>query len=288
VELSDAGFVLPDLDVALWSDDEESEQFEQVSIGARGYFSNQIRVTRALADGVCHTPVPPGPGQETRGWTFGGIDELDDAQLRRLLNNLDEVPLRGMTLLLPLTDGQLAMLGTTASIAGLSQTSTKVTAAGLAHLASLPSLKDLSLTSIKLTADGMRQIGRCEGLLSLGLNDPGVKDADLAPISRLTSLRILDISGAKKLTGKCAAVFEPLVNLECLSLFETKIDDRVCDVLAVLPALRQVVLYDSLVTDRGVRRLAELKRLQFLNVSGGRVSDAARDAVRTRTGAVVV
>ena len=287
VELTGAGFVLPDLDVAFWPPDDESEPFQQASVAKRGYFSNELRVGQALAAGVCHSPIPPGPGEPARGWSFSLNDELGDDGLKQLISNLNEVPLPGMSLLGLENDRQLAMLGSTASIAGVRLTLAEVTAAGLAHLASLPSLTELSLTHVQLPAKGMEEIGRCEGLLSLALTETGVGDGDLTPLSQLTSLRVLDVTGAK-ITGKSAAVFEPLVDLECLCLYETKIDDRVCDVLAGLPSLRQLVLYECRVTDRGVRRLADLKRLQFLNANGRGITDAAKDAVRARTGARVI
>jgi hypothetical protein len=287
VELTESGFVLPDLDVAFWPPDDESEPFQQASVAKRGYFSNAIRVERALAAGVCHPPIPPGPGEPTRGWAFSVNDELGDDGLRQLISNLNEVPLLGMSLSGLHNDRHLAMLGSTASIADINLTLAEVTAVGLAHLASLPSLTELSLTHIQFPANGMEAIGRCGGLLSLTLEQTGAKDADLTPLSQLTSLRILDVTGAK-ITGKSAAVFEPLVDLECLCLSETKIDDRVCDVLAGLPRLRQLVLFECRVTDRGVRRLADLKQLQFLNANGRGISDAAKDAVRARTGALVV
>ncbi len=115
----------------------------------------------------------------------------------------------------PITDAALTYLSKL-KLTSLNLTSTKVK--DLAPLKNMKSLVELSVPSTPLTSKGMQIIGGLSNLVTLNLTATKIRDNDLVPLTKLTKLKFLELSGCENLTAK--AVDQLTVELEpCQVIF---------------------------------------------------------------------
>lgn len=118
-------------------------------------------------------------------------------------------------------------------------------------------------------------------MVSLRIDNPQVKDADLQGIEELTELRQLELNDSQ-ITGEGLQLLKGLKRLVALRLFcGKKITDKAVENIADLKQLRELDLrvlddgqYEQL-TDAGVEHLKGLTELQKLSLSGHIITDAA-------------
>jgi hypothetical protein len=138
---------------------------------------------------------------------------------------------------LPVTDADLAGIGSLASLHDLSLNGTRVTDAGLAHLRGLPEIVTLYLAKTAVTDAGMEDVSTLHSLEHLSLRRTAVGDAGLPPIGTMTSLERLYLS-ATQVTSAGLGHLKGLTNLKTLQLFEDEIDAAsVEDLKTALPEL---------------------------------------------------
>ena len=101
-----------------------------------------------------------------------------------------------------------------------------------------------------------------------------VTDAGLALLVKLQpNLRRLDLGWTVSLTHEGYAHLKQLTKLEELKMHAPKFDDRSASAIAQLP-LRRLSMRNTAITDRTMKRLASMKRLEHLDIFGaGKVTD---------------
>ncbi len=109
----------------------------------------------------------------------------------------------------PITDAALTYLSKL-KLTSLNLTATKVK--DLGPLKNMKSLVELSVPSTPLTSKGMQVIGGLSNLVTLNLTATKIRDNDLVPLTKLTKLKFLELSGCENLTPK--AVDQLTVELE--------------------------------------------------------------------------
>ncbi len=175
----------------------------------------------------------------------------------------------------------------------------EVTDNGIATLAKMKSLEDLDISSKNITDAGMIQLSKCNSLKSLSLNGGQMTNAGLARLAKLKTLTKLSLWLRRtQVTGSGLTVLKelPLLtkfkvhnidfgeagmahlaglkSLEHLEIYApegTITDDDLGD-LSRITSLKnlQITVHDSsqsLITDRGLAHLANLKALEFLTIS---------------------
>jgi hypothetical protein len=124
------------------------------------------------------------------------------------------------------------------------------------RFAGMPEIKSLVFESTDLTDKGLETIAELPNITSLILyGSPGVGDAGLVTLSRNRSL-------------------------ETLSLGNIGVTDDGLAALRSFPCLKELIVYRDvarprLLTDRAVKHLSTLTKLNKLSVTGGWISDAA-------------
>jgi len=120
--------------------------------------------------------------------------KVTDAGMEHLVKCLS---LRDVTLSVPIHGGGLRHLAGCPSLRRLSIWRTEVVGEDLAELARYPTLEELSLCRIRLGRTGAAHVGRLSKVhtLRMYLLQGGLTDDDLAEISRMTSLEVLQIFG---------------------------------------------------------------------------------------------
>jgi Leucine-rich repeat (LRR) protein len=205
----------------------------------------------------------------------------------------------------------------------LSAGGNKITGAGLQVLRLLPKLKSLDLRGVQrrnagdcwsasVTDGDLELIGSLVGLETLKLGrgtglSPGprsegdrsgnsesecritggikVTDRGLRQLTRLKSLRSLDVSGSH-VTQEGLGVLSSIAHLEYLSLWGcTEIGDLSAPHLAALVSLRELDLTDTVISDKGLDELAKAPALRRLHVSGTRVTAAGARGFQERNAA---
>jgi uncharacterized membrane protein len=102
-------------------------------------------------------------------------------------------------------------------------------------------------------------VAAADAIVELNLQDAFLDDDELANIGRFTQLTRLRLSH-NELTDRTVASLRGLTRLERLKLYANPgITDASVDVLAALPALQRVDLWQTSITDAGLARLRELR-----------------------------
>lgn len=174
---------------------------------------------------------------------------------------------------------------------------TRVTDAGLWQLMKLPRLVSLDLRNTHVTDDGLRTLYHNQ-LTSLDLSNTVITDAGLKEIKRLTQLTALKLNDTK-VTDACLKELLGLTKLRLLEVNGNVVTDRSLKSLAdagLVHALwlahmyeferpksdaevRSLNLYDTAVTDAGLRELHRLRQLNNLRLREDVVTDAALKAL---------
>jgi hypothetical protein len=105
------------------------------------------------------------------------------------------------------------------------------------------------------------------------LDTPTIGDADMHLLAALHTLEGFHL-GDSRITDAAAEHLRGLPKLKWAWLMKTRVGDRVAEALAASsPRLRDLDLEDTRLTDRGLRRLAHLAKLEQLNLRGTAVTD---------------
>ena len=150
----------------------------------------------------------------------------------------------------------------------------QITDAGFAHLAGLKRLKTLRIYTGRLTSAGTKHLVNLNQLTVLDLS-ADMSDEALEPISKLESLEQLNLMG-HKLTEAGVVHLQGLKNLKQLLLQNTLVGDRGLEKLATMTALQRLYLNGSfgiLITDAGVEHLRKLHDLEVLNLNQAGITD---------------
>ncbi|GBG26818.1 F-box/LRR-repeat protein 7 [Hondaea fermentalgiana] len=197
---------------------------------------------------------------------FCSVDDLG-AQHLSCLRNLRSLVLAQN----PITAAAVPCLTQLVALEHLDVTQCSSLGNGAAQLLSLPSLKSLSLEYVPVVrlADD-ENFGQ---LQELNLSNTSVDDRSLAILAkRARSLRSLKLESCR-ITASGLAHLVALVHLHTLDLSETDLDDDSMRHVAVLPALVDLNLFQSGVSDAGVSILAQrLYSLERLNIDTGDIS----------------
>jgi hypothetical protein len=180
---------------------------------------------------------------------------------------------------------------------------------GLQDLSRLPELEWLSISGAQEVSDvGLESLVSLEHLSQLGIGMTSVSDVGLESVGMLDNLVYLDLT-VTSVGDEGISHLNGLRKLESLSLVATKITDEALKTLARLPALqildiRGCNLTDAglahlanapsltrltafktksgggLITDKGLNSLSTIKTLQFVDLSGNRISQSGVQSFR--------
>lgn len=107
-------------------------------------------------------------------------------------------------------------------------------------------------------------------LFALHAQGSAIGDRQIADLSPLSGLRVLDLSGTR-VTDAGLVHLLGMDGLEHLSLWDTQVTDAGLSVVGRLPALRHLGLGNTRVSDAGLRSLRGLEGLRVLQLWGTRV-----------------
>jgi hypothetical protein len=184
-----------------------------------------------------------------RGTNAGGQSVLPVVELKQILSldltdcSISDSDLKG---LVPLSLGQIQLAGTA------------ITDAGMEHLAKMKTLALVNVEGTKVGDDGLAKLVTLPQLGDLWINDTQVTDAGLRQLSSAPNIWRLSIGGAsvsdaslKHLTG--------LKKLSSLWVKSSAVSDVGLRTLITAPILRQVMLYDSQVTQQTIDQLKKTR-----------------------------
>jgi len=132
--------------------------------------------------------------------------------------------------------------------------------AGFEALCGIKSLISLELMSAALPLKQLELLGNLKKLESLGLFATGVSDRELKFLSRLRRLKTVDLSRNKGVTDDTVKVLAKLPLLEDLSLWETGITAQSIDALMGMKNLRELSIAQTAISRAAEKRL--MKSLQ--------------------------
>jgi hypothetical protein len=199
---------------------------------------------------------------------------IDDALMATIgkLGHLQDLRIDGS----PLTDAGLVHLRGLTRLEELHIDNTPgVTDAGMVHLAGLKRLRVLHIVDSGVKGPGLASLVGLNRLEELDLSIP-VTDADLAPISRLVSLRHFFLYGdSPRLTDAGLVHLKRLTNLKALTLTSTLLTDAGLAHLSGLTNLEELALNGSPtpgITSAGLVHFKDMKRLWGLQLAGSNVA----------------
>jgi hypothetical protein len=166
------------------------------------------------------------------------------------LTNLDTLLLSTTAV----TDAGLAALKDLSKLERLYLADTAITDAGLKHLAGLEKLTTLSLERTDITDAGLQQLSGLKNLETLLLDGTNITDDGLAHLAVLGKLRHLYLSNCK-IGGPGVSHLKPLEKLESLSLSSNAVGNDAVKVIAAVPSLKHVELYETGFTREGIVKL---------------------------------
>jgi Leucine-rich repeat (LRR) protein len=128
----------------------------------------------------------------------------------------------------------------------------------------------------RFSAAGLSKLNGLDNLIHLRIRGHGVDDEAVSHITKLKSLRILNVPQAE-ITDAGLANLAELPNLEQLRLGSSKVTQAGIEAIAALPRLKRLHLIDIPVGDAGLKALAGMKQLESLYLDGAEVTDAGVD-----------
>jgi internalin A len=221
-----------------------------------------------------------------------GAEFITDAAMAFLRGNrrLKVLNLRGTDV----TDTSLAYIAELSNLKSLDIGFTQISDVGLEHLASLAQLEELNLGGNKISGAGLHVLKLLPKLRKLSLYGiqrrnagwcwaPVVTDLELEAISLLGGLEELNVGFGVALGAPRPANLGPADGeAECRIAGGTRVTDLGVTKLAALKRLRILDVSGSAITASGIRTLATLPNLQRLslwNVTG--IDDAAAAPLET-------
>lgn len=172
----------------------------------------------------------------------------------------------------------------------------QITDEGIAYVPRSSQLRELYLNGTQLSDAGVDAILNCRQIWSLCLDGTKITDAGVAKLGVLPNLRLVSFRdtlvegwGARDLpdaertslylercpvsVGGLLAYLETHRKIELLSLNDTRINDEAMSALAALPAISDLRLEGTVVTDAGVERLLGHPSLMTLYLGRTAVSE---------------
>ena len=119
-----------------------------------------------------------------------------------------------------------------------------------------------------------QHIGKLYRLSTCKLSDCDVTDDQLAQLTGLSSLLVLQVERCPKVTSQGMVHVAELSSLEKLFADGTSIDDAGLAHLAGLRTLTTLDVSHTKITDAGLAHLTDLPKLEVLRISGAEVTDA--------------
>jgi hypothetical protein len=179
------------------------------------------------------------------------------------------------------TDAGLAGLAKAKKLRIIELTDTQATDAGMRFVGQMTNLESLSLSSEHITGAGLVHLANLTRLVALNTDGSTIGDDGMRKVAELGSLRRLKIGG--QVTRKGLAELERSKSLVWLQVRRDLTDD---DMLAIGQLKDLEVLQAGFpnLTDEGLRRMKDMKRLRSLNLRGTKVSDAGMAYVGQMTG----
>ena len=189
------------------------------------------------------------------------------------------------------TDKGLEYLARLTNLTYLNIGETQVSDLGLEHLAALSNLEDLNLGGIRISGAGLDVLKLLPKLKKLSLKGiqrvnagvcwaPAVTDADLETIASLTGLESLNLGWGVGLgLPDPLAAKRPLSELDChLNGAGIRVTDVGIEKLAALKQLRRLDVSGSSITADGLKQLSALPRLEQLSLWNVRSLDDSAGA----------
>jgi len=173
-----------------------------------------------------------------------GLEQLKDAPAITDLNLYsDEL----------ITDAGLSALKGWKHLKRLSVRGTKITDTTLQHLSGVTTLESLDAGYAQITDVGLELLTPLTNLKELAIGGNKLTDAGLQSLRQLPGLTYLDLSGAERTDS---------------GLWSVSLTEPGLDAIATLGNLRHLRLNGTLVSARGVERLAGLSKMEWLDLEG--------------------
>jgi hypothetical protein len=179
-----------------------------------------------------------------------GLEQLKDAPAITDLNLYsDEL----------ITDAGLSALKGWKHLKRLSVRGTKITDTTLQHLSGITSLESLDAGYAQITDVGLELLTPLTNLKELAIGGNKLTDTGLQSLRQLPGLVYLDLSGVERTDS---------------GLWSVSLTEPGLDAIATLQNLRHLRLNGTLVSSRGIERLAGLSKLEWLDLEGcARIGD---------------
>lgn len=198
--------------------------------------------------------------------------DLTDQMLKSLvqpdlvINNLD---LEGAE---NISDLGFAPISKIQLVERVSAKNTKLGDDGLAKIVQLPNLRSLELTGTQVTDKGVENLRKAKNLSSLSLNLTRVTDRGLSIIGQMNKLSTLAIGYLPAVTSSGLCQLKDL-HLSTVDFSGLQITPSVMSMLAGKHSLKWIILQDSSLSDTSIKEIANMSRLQKLNINGTPVGD---------------
>jgi hypothetical protein len=217
---------------------------------------------------------------------FGGVDALryfkSDANAELLRSLLDEPPeahevkpvcVRAYEILLH-WGVETPLPKSAQKIRSLDLVGTDVTDKALKQVAELRNLTKLELQNTKVTHEGLKELAGLTKLTELGLSESQLSDANLRVLRQIGLLHCLNQAESHERPKSAEQITS-------LALCRSPVTDAGLRELATLKNLTWLDLRDTRVADAGLKELAGLKNLDTLLLQGTQVTDAGVHELRT-------
>jgi Leucine-rich repeat (LRR) protein len=173
-----------------------------------------------------------------------GLEQLKDATASTELNLYsDEL----------VTDAGLSALKGWKHLKRLSVRGTKITDTTLQHLSGITSLESLDAGYAQITDVGLELLTPLTNLKELAIGGNKLTDAGLESLRQLPGLIYLDLSGAERTDS---------------GLWSVSLTEPGLEVIATLQNLRHLRLNGTLVSARGLEKVAGLSKIEWLDLQG--------------------
>jgi len=152
-----------------------------------------------------------------------------------------------------ITDAGLSALKGWKHLKRLSVRGTKITDTTLQHLSGVTSLESLDAGYAQITDVGLELLTPLTNLRELAIGGNKLTDVGLQSLRQLPGLIYLDLSGAERTDS---------------GLWSVSLTEPGLDAIATLKNLRHLRLNGTLVSSRGMERLAGLTKIEWLDLEG--------------------
>jgi len=142
----------------------------------------------------------------------------------------------------------------------------------VSEISGLKSVRTLTLHQsicvVPLGDDSMKRIGEMRRLESLEITQSSLTNAGMRQLRNLTELRVLKLSGLKEVSDRGFACLREMKSLRALTLADLSVPaDDIIAQLQGLDALEELSINGARLTDTGLKKLADLKKLRCLDLT---------------------